>query len=83
MSDRLLEELTPEEQEAYHNEHEEQMQSALYHAAQDMNVMENLRIAIAMYLHKFGKGAISDDLMHLQVKVTNIVEKQKEYIDLI
>ena len=83
MSDRLLEELTPEEQEAYHNEHEEQLQGAIFHATKDLHVMENLRIAIAMYLHKFGKGAISDDLMHLQVKVANIVEKQKEYIDLI
>ena len=83
MSDRLLEDLTPEEQDAYHAEHEEQIQGALFHAAQDLNTMENWRIAIAMYLHKFGKGAISDDLMNLQIKVQNIIQKQKEYIDLI
>ena len=41
MSDRLLEELTPEEQEAYHNEHEEQLQGAIFHATKDLHVMEN------------------------------------------
>lgn len=81
MSDRLLEDLTPEEQDQYHQEHEDQISGAIFHASQDLNVMENLKIAIAMYLHKFGRGAISDDLMNLQIKVSNIVEKQKDFID--
>ena len=81
MSDRLLEDLTPEEQEQYHQEHEDQISGAIFHATKDLHIMENLKIAIAMYLHKFGRGAISDDLMNLQIKVSNIVDKQKDFID--